>query len=78
MEYCLLWINNGIKTKDWLRRGDIRREFKKRDKGMKGHVDKSMGIVTHTTEVLTRIKPTEPIRFFFKIYSIIMNQQSEN
>jgi hypothetical protein len=45
---------------------------------MKGHVDKSMGIVTHTTEVLTRIKPTEPIRFFFKIYLIIMNQQSEN
>jgi hypothetical protein len=29
---------------------------------MKGHVDKSMGIVTHITEALSRIKPTDPIR----------------
>jgi hypothetical protein len=26
---------------------------------MKGHVDKSMGIVTHIVEALARIKPTE-------------------
>jgi hypothetical protein len=29
---------------------------------MKGHVDKSMGIVTHITEVLVRINPTDPLR----------------
>jgi hypothetical protein len=29
---------------------------------MKDHVDKSMGIVTHITEDLVRIKPTEPLR----------------
>jgi hypothetical protein len=29
---------------------------------MKGLVDKSMGIVTHITETLARIKPTEPLR----------------
>ena len=29
---------------------------------MKGRVDKSMGIVTHITEALTRIKPTESLR----------------
>jgi hypothetical protein len=29
---------------------------------MKGHVDKSMGIVTRITEGLTRIKPTDPLR----------------
>jgi hypothetical protein len=29
---------------------------------MKGLVDKSMGIVTHITEVLARIKPTESLR----------------
>jgi hypothetical protein len=28
---------------------------------MKGHVDKSMGIVTHITEALDRIKPTDPL-----------------
>jgi hypothetical protein len=35
---------------------------KKRGKGMKDHVDKSMGIVTHIAEALARIKPTEPLR----------------
>jgi hypothetical protein len=29
---------------------------------MKDRVDKSMGIVTHITEALVRIKPTEPLR----------------
>jgi hypothetical protein len=29
---------------------------------MKGHVDKSMGIVTLLTELLTKIKPTNPLR----------------
>ena len=29
---------------------------------MKDHVDKSMGIVTHITETLASIKPTEPLR----------------
>ena len=29
---------------------------------MKDHVDKSMGIVTHITEDLARIKPTESLR----------------
>jgi hypothetical protein len=29
---------------------------------MKDRVDKSMGIVTHITEVVTRIKPTESLR----------------
>ena len=29
---------------------------------MKGRVDKSMGIVTHITEDLVRIKPTDPLR----------------
>ena len=29
---------------------------------MKGLVDKSMGIVTHITEALARIKPTESLR----------------
>jgi hypothetical protein len=29
---------------------------------MKGHVDKSMGIVTRISELLTRIKPTDPLR----------------
>jgi hypothetical protein len=28
---------------------------------MKDHVDKSMGIVTHIAETLTRIKPTESL-----------------
>jgi hypothetical protein len=28
---------------------------------MKGLVDKSMGIVTHITKVLVRIKPTDPL-----------------
>jgi hypothetical protein len=37
---------SGIKTKDWLRRGGTRRELKKRGRGMKDRVDKSMGIVT--------------------------------
>jgi hypothetical protein len=30
---------------------------------MKGHVDKSMGIVTPIVEDLARIKPTDPLRF---------------
>ena len=29
---------------------------------MKGHVDKSIGIVTHIGESLDKIKPTEPLR----------------
>jgi hypothetical protein len=29
---------------------------------MKGLVDKSIGIVTHIAEALTRIKPTESLR----------------
>jgi hypothetical protein len=29
---------------------------------MKDHVDKSMGIETHITEALARIKPTESLR----------------
>jgi hypothetical protein len=29
---------------------------------MKGLVDKSMGILTHITETLARIKPTDPLR----------------
>jgi hypothetical protein len=29
---------------------------------MKGLVDKSMGILTHITETLSRIKPTDPLR----------------
>ena len=29
---------------------------------MKDRVDKSIGIVTHITEVLAKIKPTEPLR----------------
>jgi hypothetical protein len=29
---------------------------------MKDHVDKSMGIVTHIAEVLSKIKPTHPLR----------------
>ena len=29
---------------------------------MKGRVDKSMGVVTHITEALGRIKPTDPLR----------------
>ena len=29
---------------------------------MKDRVDKSMGIVTHITEALARIKPTDPLR----------------
>ena len=29
---------------------------------MKDRVDKSMGIVTHIVEALTRINPTEPLR----------------
>jgi hypothetical protein len=39
-----------------------RRELKKRGKGMKDRVDKSMGIVTHIAEALPRIKPTDPLR----------------
>ena len=46
---------------DDLRRGGTRRELKKRGRGMKDRVDKSMGIVTRITEALTRIKPTEPL-----------------
>jgi len=30
---------------------------------MKGHVDKSMGIVTLIPEALAKIKPTQPLRF---------------
>ena len=29
---------------------------------MKDRVDKSMGIVTHITDVLATIKPTDPLR----------------
>ncbi len=29
---------------------------------MKDRVDKSLGIVTHITEVLVKIKPTDPLR----------------
>jgi hypothetical protein len=29
---------------------------------MKGHVDRSMGIVTRIAEALARIKPTDPLR----------------
>jgi hypothetical protein len=29
---------------------------------MQGRVDKLMGIVTHITEDLTKIKPTDPLR----------------
>ena len=51
-----------MKTKHWLRRGDTRRELKKRGKGIKDRVDNSMGIVTRIAEDLTRIKPTESLR----------------
>ena len=53
----------GKKTKDGLRRGGDRRELKNRGKGMKGRVDKSMGIVTLIPEALTKIKPTETLIF---------------
>ncbi len=36
--------------------------LKNRGRGVKDHVDKSMRIVTHITEVLGRIKPTESLR----------------
>jgi hypothetical protein len=36
-----------------------RRELKKRGRGMKDHVDKSMGIITLIAEALAKIKPTE-------------------
>jgi hypothetical protein len=39
-----------------------RRELKNRGRGMKGLVDKSIGIVTRITEVLVKIKTTEPLR----------------
>jgi hypothetical protein len=45
-----------------LRRGGTRRELKRRGKGMKDHVDKSMGIETLIAEVLAGIKPTESLR----------------
>ena len=41
----------------------MRRELKNRGKGMKGGVDKSMGIVTLITETLTKIKPTVSLIF---------------
>jgi hypothetical protein len=44
------------------REGGTRREFKKRGRGMKDRVDKSMGIVTRIAEALARIKPTDPLR----------------
>jgi hypothetical protein len=45
------------------RRGGARRELKKRGRGMKDRVDKSMGIVTLIAEALAKINPTEPFRF---------------
>ena len=38
----------GNKSEDGIRRGGVRRELKKRGKGMKGRVDKSMGIVINS------------------------------
>jgi hypothetical protein len=38
---------------------------------MKDRVDKSMGIVTHIPETLTRIIPTESLRFVFVYYESI-------
>jgi hypothetical protein len=43
---------------------------------MKDRVDKSMGIVTHIVETLTRIKSTEPLRSFRLLF--IMNQENES
>ncbi len=47
---------------DWLRRGSTRRELKQRGRGIKGRVDKSMGIVTLIAEGLARSRPTKPLR----------------
>ena len=49
-------------TREGVRRGGARRELKKRGRGMKDRVDKSMGIVTLIAEVLTKINPTESLR----------------
>ena len=48
---------------DDLRRGGTRRELKKRGRGMKDRVDKSMGIVTFIVETSVKMKPTETLRF---------------
>ena len=44
------------KTKDGLRRGVVRRELKNRGNGMKGRVDKSIGIVTLITSGNSPVK----------------------
>ena len=54
-------LMTGNKTKYELRRGGVRRELQKGGRGMKGSVDKSMGIVTLIPETLAKIKPTEPL-----------------
>jgi hypothetical protein len=50
-------------TRKELRRGAGRRELKKRGRGMKGHVYKSIGIVTLIIEDLAKINRTESLRF---------------
>ncbi len=40
----------------------IDEEEEELDESLKSEVDKSMGIVTHITEALTMIKPTDPLR----------------
>ena len=49
-------------TREGLRRGAGRRELKKRGRGMKGRVDKSIGIVTLIAEALAKINPTVTLR----------------
>ena len=44
-------------------RGGARRELKKRGRGMKDHVEKSMRIVTLIQDALVKINPTDPLRF---------------
>ena len=50
-------------TRKELRRGAGRRELKKRGRGMKDHVYKSIGIVTLIIEDLAKINRTESLRF---------------
>ena len=58
---CTEWC--GSKTREGVRSGVGRRELKNRGRGMKGRVDKSMGIVTLIDESLDKINPTESSRF---------------
>jgi hypothetical protein len=52
------------KTREGVRRGGVRRERKKRGRGMKDREDTSMGIVTLIVKILGGVKETKLIRFF--------------